>query len=93
MQAAYAYAEDGNGDPPIELEMAWRIHDVGAEAVLGINAPARLIRRVTLSHAIYCAYCSRRDYRDQKDTENWAEWAKKYPDQNRLLTSIRPDDG
>lgn len=84
MQAAYRYAAEG-GAVPLELETAWRVQDIGAEAVLGINAPAKLVRRVTLSGAVYRAFISRRDYRDKDGAQNWTEWAGYNKEANRLL--------
>jgi len=90
MRTAYAYAESG-GRVPLELEAAWRISDIGPEAVLGERAAAYMVRRVALSHAVYLAYCGRRDYRDEHGAENWAKWSKHYPDQNRLLMAAMKD--
>jgi hypothetical protein len=90
MRAAYVYAEEG-GEPPIELETAWRVQDIGAEAVLGVNAPARIVRRVALAGSVYRAFVSRRDYRDQHGAENWAEWAARHTEQNRLLNMAARD--
>lgn len=92
MQAAYRYAEEG-GAVPLELEAAWRIQDVGSEAVLGKDVSAKLIRRISLASSVYHAYLSRRDYRDDKGVNNWAEWAKKHPDLNRLLIAASDNDG
>jgi hypothetical protein len=92
MRAAYAYADEG-GRVPLELEAAWRVHDIGAEAVLGDQGEARFIRRIALSEAVYRAFVSRRDYRDKDGAENWAEWAKHYPEQSRLLVAaLRESD-
>lgn len=91
MQAAYRYAEQG-GEVPLDLEMAWRCNDIGAEAVLGVNASARVIRRIALAGSVYRAFISRRDYRDKNGSENWAEWARLHPDLNRLLIAAMGDD-
>ena len=85
MRAAYQAAEEQDAPVPLELEMSWRVSDIGAAAVLGNEAAAYLIRRVTLSGAVYRAYKSRDAYRDEHGAANWVEWACKHPEQNRLL--------
>jgi hypothetical protein len=84
MQKALACAS-GEGAVPLELEMSWRIEDIGAEAVLGREVDVRLIRRITIARKVYNAYNSRSNYRDENNAPNWAEWASNNPDLNRLL--------
>lgn len=90
MQRAYAYADEG-GRVPLELEIAWRANDIGAETVLGERAPAYLVRRVALSGSVYRAFHSRKHYRDSNGAENWAEWARLNPEYHRLLIAAMVD--
>ena len=94
MSAVVEYADDPTGrEVPLELEMAWRVQDFGAEAVLGVNAPARIVRRVSLAGNVYRAFISRRDYRDKDGAENWTEWAAHNKEQSRLLNlALRDQD-
>lgn len=91
MRRVYAYAESGD-DLPLELEMAWRIEDMGAAAVLGADAGARLIRRIALAGNVYRAFVSRDSFRDSSGASNWAEWAQRNPQANRLLLAAMGDD-
>lgn len=70
---------DGGGAKPAEIELRDMVNRFGAPAVLGMPAPAGVLRRIRMAEAIEAAYQSRAKSGD------WVTWASENETANVYL--------